>query len=156
MSKRLWARLVDLFGLPSRSPYDDHYDGSPNYDPDPYPYPDAESRPVPARSERSEFANVTIIRAEPTDMEEATAVADEIKHRLPVVLNLQGAPEHEATRIRDFLGGVTYGLNGHMRRIAEWVYVCSPFDMPVERLVLKGTSVGNREREDVIGAPEDY
>ena len=83
MSKRFWARIVDFFGLPSRSPYDDPY-GDPNYQSDPDPYPDSESRAIPARSERSEFANVTIIRAEPTDMEEATAVADEIKHRLPV------------------------------------------------------------------------
>jgi len=67
-------------------------------------------------------------------------VADEIKRRRPVVLNLQSAPEAEAKRIRDFVGGVTYGLNGYMRRIADWVFVCAPFDMPVERLVLDGTS----------------
>lgn len=108
------------------------------------------------RAERSEFAGVTIIRAEPQDMDEATAVADEIKHRLPVLLNLQSVPEEEAKRIKHFLGGVTYGLNGYMRRIAEWVYICSPFDMPVETLVLTGTNVSEREPEEPFSIPDEY
>ncbi len=157
MSRPLLTRALDFLGLRSQFPYEDPYESVH----EPADYRRYEPEPTVAtvehqRSERSEFAGVTIIRAEPEDMEEATAVADEIKHRLPVLLNLQSAPEHEATRIRDFLGGVTYGLNGNMRRIAEWVYICSPFDMPVERLILKGTSVGNRKRDDVPGAPEDF
>lgn len=153
MSSGLIARALDFLGLPSQGPYDNPYGDSE------YPnqvQPERDSGVIPLRAERSEFAGVTIIRAEPSDMEEATAVADEIKHRLPVVLNLQAVPEHEATRIRDFLGGVTYGLNGYMRRVAEWVYICSPFDMPVEKLVLRGTNVGSRERETILEASEDY
>ncbi len=153
MSSRLIARALDFLGLPSQGPYDDPY-GDSGYSNE--SQRERDSGVIPLRAERSEFAGVTIIRAEPADMEEAAAVADEIKHRLPVVLNLQAVPEHEATRIRDFLGGVTYGLNGYMRRIAEWVYICSPFDMPVEKLVLRGTNVGSREREMVLEAPEDF
>lgn len=93
---------------------------------------------IPLRQDRNEFAGLTIVRADPKNMDQATQVADEIKRRKPVLLNLQAAPEMEAKRIRDFIGGVTYGLNGYMRRVSEWVYVCAPFDMPVERLVLDG------------------
>jgi len=39
-------------------------------------------------------------------MDQATTVADEIKRRKPVLLNLQSATEPEAKRIRDFVGGV--------------------------------------------------
>ncbi|NPV46745.1 MAG: cell division protein SepF [Armatimonadetes bacterium] len=92
------------------------------------------------RDERAEVSGLSIVRADPKNMDQATAVADEIKRRRPVVLNLQAAPETEAKRIRDFIGGVTYGLNGYMRRIADWVFVCAPYDMPVERLVLDGMS----------------
>ncbi len=156
MSKPLLARALDLFALRSQGRYSDTY-GEPGYPhPDDYRDRESDSGVIPLRGERSEFAGVTIIRAEPMNMEEATAVADEIKHRLPVVLNLQSAHEGEAGRIRDFIGGVTYGLNGHMRRIAEWVYVCSPFDMPVERLVLSGGGPSSRERDDLFGAPEDH
>jgi len=144
--------LRNLFTLRSQGPFDQ--DDGVGYDRGSYRRShEVEPDVVPLRADRAEFAGVTIVRAEPVDMEEATSVADEIKHRLPVLLNLQSASEHEATRIRDFLGGVTYGLNGHMRRIAEWVYICSPFDMPVERLVLHANSVGNQESDDICGAP---
>jgi cell division inhibitor SepF len=153
MSSGLIARALDFLGLPSQPPYDDPY-GDPGYADE--AGRERDSGVIPLRAERSEFAGVTIIRAEPSDMEEAAAVADEIKHRLPVVLNLQAVPEHEATRIRDFLGGVTYGLNGYMRRIAEWVYICSPFDMPVEKLVLSGTNMGSRDRDGILEVAEDF
>lgn len=103
---------------------------------------------IPLRQERNEFAGVSIVRADPMNMDQATTVADEIKRRKPVLLNLQSAAEPEARRIRDFIGGVTYGLNGYMRRIADWVYVCAPFDMPVEKLVLDGPRAGEPRYEN--------
>ena len=81
-------------------------------------------------------------------MDEATAVADEIKRQVPVLLNLEETPPEEARRIRDFLGGVTYGLNGYMRKIGSWVYVCSPWDMPVEKLILDPSRRGTDRYED--------
>jgi len=155
MSNPLFAWVQSVFSLPSQGPYD--HEDDPDYDRGEYRRPqESDSGVIPLRADRAEFAGVTIVRAEPIDMEEATAVADEIKHRMPVLLNLQSATEHEATRIRDFLGGVTYGLNGHMRRVAEWVYICSPFDMPVERLVLRGGGVTSQESDDVPGMVEEY
>jgi len=102
---------------------------------------------------KSQAISCPIVRAEPRTMEEATAVGDEIKRQNPVVLNLEGVEREEARRIRDFLGGVTYGVNGYMRKIGNWVYVCSPFDMPVEKLILDPSRRGeDRFEEDY--APE--
>jgi cell division inhibitor SepF len=103
---------------------------------------------IPLRQDRAEFAGLTIVRADPKNMDQATQVADEIKRRKPVLLNLQSATEPEAKRIRDFIGGVTYGLNGYMRRVADWVYVCAPFDMPVEKLMLDGPRAGEPRYEN--------
>jgi FtsZ-interacting cell division protein YlmF len=103
---------------------------------------DREDGVYPLHPERHETATCPIVRAEPTTMAEATPVADEIKRQIPVVLNLENASPEEARRIKDFLGGVTYGLNGYMRKIANWVYVCAPFDMPVERLILDSSREG--------------
>lgn len=100
--------------------------------------PERDRGVIPLRQESAELAGMAIIRADPKNMDQATTVADEIKRRRPVLLNLQAAAEPEARRIRDFLAGVTYGLNGYMRRIADWVFICAPFDMPVEKLMLDG------------------
>lgn len=86
--------------------------------------------------------NCPIVRAEPRSLDEAASVADEIKRQNPIVLNLEGVDKNEARRIRDFLGGVTYGLNGYMRKVGSWVYICAPFDMPVEKLVLDPSRQG--------------
>lgn len=109
--------------------------------------PAHDSGVIPLRHERAEFAGVSIVRADPKNMDQATTVADEIKRRRPVLLNLQGAAEPEAKRVRDFLAGVTYGLNGYMRRIADWVFICAPFDMPVEKLMLDGPRGGDARYE---------
>ncbi len=102
----------------------------------------------------SESVNCPIVRAEPRNLDEATTVADEIKRQNPVVLNLEGVDKNEARRIRDFLGGVTYGVNGYMRKVGSWVYICAPFDMPVEKLVLDPSRQGRdrfeAEREETL------
>ncbi|MEN6641690.1 MAG: cell division protein SepF [Armatimonadia bacterium] len=127
-------------------PTDSDYDYEEQYE-QPEPVSRRDNGVIPLRQERNEFAGVSIVRADPKNMDQATTVADEIKRRRPVLLNLQGAAEPEAKRIRDFIGGVTYGLNGYMRRVSDWVYVCAPFDMPVEKLVLDGPRAGEPRYE---------
>ena len=90
----------------------------------------------------SDSVNCPIVRAEPRTLDEAAAVAEEIKRQNPLILNLEGVDKNEARRIRDFLGGVTYGLNGYMRKVGSWVYICAPFDMPVEKLVMDPSRKG--------------
>ena len=99
---------------------------------------------------RQSTAVCPLVRAEPRDLDEAQYVADEIKREVPVILNLEECNPDEARRIRDFLGGVTYGVNGHMRKLGSWVYACSPFDMPIEKLILDGGNLGQDryERDD--------
>jgi cell division inhibitor SepF len=92
------------------------------------------------RQTRADYSGLAIVRAEPKDMDQANLVANEIKRRKPVLLNLLKTPESEATRIRDFIYGVSYGVDGRMCCITEWVFVCSPHDMPLERLSMDGQS----------------
>jgi len=120
----------------------DHYE-----EPSPTSEGDLDPR-IRDSARKSQAISCPIVRAEPRTMEEATAVGDEIKRQNPVVLNLEGVEREEARRIRDFLGGVTYGVNGYMRKIGSWVYVCSPFDMPIEKLVLDPSRRGEDRFED--------
>ena len=103
---------------------------------------------IPLYPERTSQANnCPIIRAEPRDMDDATLIAEEIKRRVPVILNLENCAPEDRRRIRDFLGGVTYGLNGYMKKLGSWVYACSPFDMPIDKLVLETSQPGNPRYE---------
>ena len=144
MPASIWSRALDLFG---RGLDDlDYADGL-----DRGGVEEDDDGIYPIRPSHRPASTCPLVRAEPRNMDEATGVADEIKRQTPVVLNLEECNPEEARRIRDFIGGVTYGLNGYMKKIGTWVYACSPFDMPIERLVLDGTNVGEPryERDDM-------
>ena len=102
----------------------------------------------PLRAERSEFSGMAIIRARPETIDEAPQVAEQIKDHLPVIINLEDVPDNEARRIVDFLGGVVYGLNGSMKKVARSVFICSPFDVPVEMLSISAGRGGPVPHED--------
>jgi len=110
---------------------------------------DEPSGVYPLRSDRTEFSGMAIIRARPQTIEEAPQVAEQVKSQLPVIVNLEEVPESEARRIVDFLGGVVYGLNGSMKKVARSVFICSPFDVPVEQLSISaGRERGPHEDEE--------
>ncbi len=112
----------------------------------------------PLRSERSDFSGMAIVRAKPTTIDEAPQVAEQFKGHLPVIVNLEDVPEQEARRIVDFLGGVVYGLNGSMKKLARSVFICAPFDLPVEQLAIAGGRSGpddfvDEESADLLRNP---
>ena len=145
MSRGITAQVLDWLGL-----------GTEEVEGDPFGYSEGRltSEPgatddgiIPLSRRHHQAINCPIVRAEPQTMDEATSVADEIKRQNPLLLNLEGVDREEARRIRDFLGGVTYGINGYMRKISTWVYVCAPFDMPVEKLILDPSRQGEERFE---------
>ncbi len=143
MPRSVWERALDLFGLGLDEDYEDQPLTSQivrDEDEGVYPL-------HPQRAATSSTSTCPLVRAEPRNMDEATIVADEIKRQVPVILNLEDCNPEEARRIRDFLGGVTYGLNGYMKKLGSWVYACAPFDMPIEKLVLDGPSLGQPRYE---------
>ncbi len=102
------------------------------------------------RGERADFTGMAIIRARPETIDEAPQVAEQIKGQLPVIVNLEDVPDSEARRIVDFLGGVVYGLNGSMKKVARSVFICSPFDIPVEPLSIsagRGSPIPHEDDE---------
>ena len=108
----------------------------------PHPELHSEDHTIAHFPRATENINCPIVRAEPHTLDEAAAIADEIKRQNPVILNLEGVDKTEARRIRDFLSGVTYGLNGYISKVSSWVFICAPFDMPVEKLVLDPSRSG--------------
>jgi len=97
------------------------------------------------RNEREDFAGMAIVKATPRSIDEAWQVAEQIKDQLPVIVNLEDVVEGEARRIVDFLYGVIYGLNGSMKKVARSVFICTPFDVPVDELAI---SPGRNVHED--------
>ena len=150
MSRSVFERALDIFGLG----LDEEYDAAAMRSGTVTDDEEEDEGVYHLHPERQTPSTVPLVRAEPKTMEEATIVADEIKRQVPVILNLEGSSPEEARRIRDFLAGVAYGLNGYMKKMGGWVYACSPFDMPIERLALDGSKLGTARYEE--DGYEDY
>lgn len=82
---------------------------------------------------------------------DAQRLADFIRSRTPVVLDLRTTEPEMVRRLVDFASGLTYALDGSMRKVAQGVILVSP---PGARQL----SAGERERLAALGLyeiPED-
>ena len=62
----------------------------------------------------------------PERFEDAAAIADQMRRRCSIVLNLESTPRETARRLVDFLSGAAYALEGRIRRIAAGTYIITP------------------------------
>ncbi|HBI02890.1 MAG TPA: cell division protein SepF [Paenibacillaceae bacterium] len=69
---------------------------------------------------------VRMILMEPRSYEEAQEIADHLRSRRGVVLNLQRVTQEQAKRIVDFLSGTVYALNGDIQKIGPGIFICVP------------------------------
>lgn len=76
------------------------------------------------RQVKSTEAHCDIIEAE--SFGDAKLLADRIRGRVPVVLNLRETDPDMVRRLVDFASGLTYALDGTMRKISEGVIMVLP------------------------------
>lgn len=79
----------------------------------------------------------------PKNFNDAQQIADQFKHQVPVILNMQGVDSDLSRRLIDFASGLTYALDGGMQKIADKVFLLTPRNVEVSaeeraRLVEKG------------------
>jgi cell division inhibitor SepF len=73
-----------------------------------------------------------MILAEPRAYSESQQIADHIKKRNSVIVNLKRVTNDQAKRIIDFLSGTLYALGGQLQRLGNGIYLCTPKNMNVE------------------------
>ncbi|HEY4663080.1 MAG TPA: cell division protein SepF [Candidatus Humimicrobiaceae bacterium] len=69
--------------------------------------------------------------AEPKEFEEIQVIADNFKNDIPVIINLQKADQELGKRVIDFCSGLTYALEGNIKKVAEKVFLITPFNVEV-------------------------
>ncbi|MRX73321.1 DUF552 domain-containing protein [Bacillus lacus] len=72
-----------------------------------------------------------VILCEPRAYSEAQGIADEIKNRRAVLVNLQRIQHDQAKRIVDFLSGTVYALGGDIQRVGMNIFLCTPDNVDV-------------------------
>lgn len=67
-----------------------------------------------------------MILSEPRTFDDAQEMADHLKSRRPVLVNLQRVRQDLAVRIVDFLSGTVYALNGSISKVGPGIFLCTP------------------------------
>ena len=61
-----------------------------------------------------------------------TFIADYLKKRNAVVVNLKRVTPDQAKRIVDFLSGTLYAINGGLQKLGTGIFLCTPNNINVE------------------------
>lgn len=72
-----------------------------------------------------------VVVMEPSSFEEAQNIADQLKSRRPVIVNLENAEKVLAKRIIDFISGTTYALNGNMQKVGNGIFLFVPTNVDI-------------------------
>jgi len=72
-----------------------------------------------------------VVVMEPNSFEEAQNIADQLKTRRPVIVNLENAEKTLAKRIVDFISGTTYALNGNMQKVGNGIFLFVPNNVDI-------------------------
>ena len=73
-----------------------------------------------------------MILVEPRAYSESQTIADHLKSKNTVVVNLKRVTANQAKRIIDFLTGTLYAISGDMQKIGPGIYLCTPKDVAVQ------------------------
>ena len=73
-----------------------------------------------------------MILLEPRAFSESQQIADHLKNRNTVVVNMKRVTSEQAKRIIDFLSGTVYAIGGDLQKIGVGIFLCTPKNVNVE------------------------
>ncbi|QGG47946.1 cell division protein SepF [Heliorestis convoluta] len=77
-----------------------------------------------------------VVVVDPKSFEEAQSIADHLKSKRQVILNLEKSDREMAQRIIDFVSGTTYALNGSMQKVGAHIFVFAPSHVDISGDIL--------------------
>src|SRR5574344_2914075 len=81
-----------------------------------------------------------MILLEPRAFSESQQIADYLKSRNAVVVNLKRVTPDQAKRIVDFLSGTLYAIGGDLQKLGGGIFLCTPNNVNVEGKITDDSS----------------
>ena len=73
-----------------------------------------------------------VILVKPERFENASEIADHLKDKRTVVVNLESTHKDIARRLIDFLSGVAYAGEGKIKKVAANTYIITPYSVDIQ------------------------
>ena len=97
-----------------------------------------EDRRVKVDDRRNKVVNIhattqlKVVLVKPERFENASEIADHLKDKRTVVLNLESTNKDIARRLIDFLSGVAYAGEGKIKKVSANTYIITPYHVDIE------------------------
>ena len=82
--------------------------------------------------EQNGIAGSKMMLLEPRAYSESQQIADYLKRRNAVVVNLKRVTPDQAKRIVDFLYGTIYAIDGDIQKLGGGIFLCTPNNVTVD------------------------
>jgi len=74
---------------------------------------------------------LSVVLVKPERFENAAEIADHLREKRTVVLNLEQTNKEIARRLIDFLSGVAYAQDGKIKKVAVSTYIITPYNVDI-------------------------
>ena len=100
--------------------------------------------------EQNGIAGSKMMLLEPRAYSESQQIADYLKNRNAVVVNLKRVTPDQAKRIVDFLYGTIYAIDGDIQKLGGGIFLCTPNNVVVDGKISDESSA-QAQRQDTRG-----
>lgn len=88
-----------------------------------------------------------VVLVRPEKYEDASEIADHLRDKRTVVLNLESTEKETSRRLLDFLSGVAYAQEGKIKKVAVSTYIITPYNVDL---------IGDRDLMDELESSGAY
>lgn len=111
--------------------------------------------------EQNGIAGSKMMLLEPRAYSESQQIADYLKNRSAVVVNLKRVTPDQAKRIVDFLYGTIYAINGDIQKLGGGIFLCTPNNVTVDGKISEDqanqtSEKAQRGKKDKSNEEEDF
>ncbi len=103
---------------------------------------------VEGSKEETTNNNGKMILLEPRAYSESQQIADHLKKKNTVVVNMKRVTPDQAKRIVDFLSGTVYALGGDLQKIGAGIFLCTPKNVNVEGAITDDDDKSKKNKND--------
>jgi cell division inhibitor SepF len=95
------------------------------------------STPEPEEEKKNKVVNIhattalQVVLVKPDRFDNCAEIADHLREKRTVVLNLESTNKDVARRVLDFLSGVAYAQDGKIKKVAVSTYIITPYNVDI-------------------------
>ena len=106
--------------------------------------------PITKKSNNSRVVNIhattqlEVAVLQPQGYEDAREIADRLKSKKAVVINLEELSKEDAIKVLDFVSGVVYALEGDIQKVSSGIFLIAPYNVSIANDIkaeLKSTGI---------------